>query len=189
MSDTPESVKRDPLETLWRLENNWRKLADQTRRKEGPEKAAPYHNTAVDLALIAQEIERLRAVTKPLPKFKGEDISDLPPSLQKELSVTKTDELEDQLFTLIKAAGGEADIDTLLVGLWRRFKVEQTRRFIQNKLWRMTQKEILWSLPGKKGVYSATEPEEVAKRESVSRRDIDDLIGDVPPQEDNDIPF
>ena len=101
----------------------------------------------------------MEALLKPIPVFEGEDLSDLPSALLAELSVSKTDELEDQLATVINAAGGEADIDAILVYLFRKFKVVQTRRFLQNKLWRMVQKGLLHSVPGRKGVYSTSKPD------------------------------
>lgn len=108
---------------------------------------------------LISEIKDLRASTKPVSGELG-DLSDLPEELLAELTVTKSSELEDQIYTIINAAGGEANIDTILVELFRRFKVNQKRRYIQNKLWRMTQKEgVLWSHPDQKGVYMTTEPE------------------------------
>lgn len=110
------------------------------------------------LRSIRDELLELRRVTKPVSKEFG-DLSDLPEELLAELSVAKTSDLEDQIYTIINAAGGEANIDMVLVELFRRFKVKQKRRFIQNKLWRMTQKEgVIWSHPDQKGVYVSTEP-------------------------------
>ena len=67
---------------------------------------------------LINEVVDLRAVTQPIPLFNGEDISDLPADLIKELNFTKADEIEEKLFTIINAAGGEADIDTILVALY-----------------------------------------------------------------------
>ena len=64
---------------------------------------------------------------------------------------------------VLQAYGGTADLDQILVGLFRKFKVVQKRRFLQNKVWRMCQKEMLWSIRGKKGVYTFNEPAENEK--------------------------
>ena len=98
----------------------------------------------------------LEGLTSALPPDLG-NIHDLPQELLKELSVVKTDELEDQIVTAINAYGGEASLDQILVGLYRKFKVVQKRRFLQNKLYRMT---MVWAVPGKRGWYTLTEPEE-----------------------------
>lgn len=112
------------------------------------------------------ELLELRRVTRPVSKEFG-DLSDLPEELLAELSVAKTSDLEDQIYTIINAAGGEANIDMVLVELFRRFSVKQKRRFIQNKLWRMTQKEgVIWSHPDQKGVYVTTEPNTLPEPES-----------------------
>ncbi len=111
---------------------------------------------ADNLELAADDLVRLYGLTSALPPDLG-NIYDLPAELLKELSVSKTDELEDQLVTVINAYGGEASLDQILVGLFRKFEVQQKRRFIQNKLYRM---DTVWSVEGKKGVYTTTEPPE-----------------------------
>lgn len=104
------------------------------------------------------ELMKLREATKPVPRTLG-DISDLPQELLDELSAIKTDELEDQIFSIINASDEkEANIDTILVELFRRFGSLQKRTYITNKLWRMTQKDgIIWPSEGK-GYYTTIEP-------------------------------
>ncbi|WP_309622154.1 hypothetical protein [Novosphingobium sp.] len=109
------------------------------------------------LEAVIGEIEHYRRITKPIPAAYG-DLSDLPPELVKELTGTKVDDLEQQLFTIIKTGGDEVDLDAILIELFRRFQVVQTRKFLQNKLWRMAQKEIVFSVAGRKGVYTAQKP-------------------------------
>ncbi len=102
----------------------------------------------------ANEIVELRGLTSALPPDLG-NIHDLPPDLLEELSIAKADDLDSQLVTVINAYGGEASLDQILVGLYRKFRVNQKRRFIQNKLYRM---EMIWSIDGKKGVYTTSPP-------------------------------
>jgi hypothetical protein len=104
-----------------------------------------------------------KRLATPILKSLG-DVSDLPEELIRELSVQKTDELDDQILTVMRACGGEAGLDQVLVGLYRKFKVIQTRRFIQNKLYRMSKKELIYQIPGQRAAYSldpqpATEPQ------------------------------
>ncbi|MCZ0811110.1 hypothetical protein N5A93_02595 [Roseovarius sp. EGI FJ00037] len=111
------------------------------------------------LEATKDELVRLYGLTSALPPDLG-NVHDLPPELLEELSIAKADELEDQLVTVINAYGGEATLDQILVGLYRKFKVTQKRRFVQNKLYRM---EMIWSVEGKKGVYTTKDPESVTQ--------------------------
>ena len=103
------------------------------------------------------------------------NIFDLPPDLLDELSIANTDALEDQLVTVVNAYGGTATLDQILVGLYRKFGISQKRRFVQNKLYRMP---MVWSIPGKKGVYSTAEPQPLTgpKEEAVLVEDDDDIF-------------
>jgi len=94
-----------------------------------------------------------KRLSTPIPKSLG-DISDLPDELVKELAVTPTDELEDQVLTVVRACNGEANLDQVLVGLYRKFKVIQTRRYLQNKMYRMSKKLLLYPIPGQRAAYS-----------------------------------
>lgn len=143
---------------------NVKQLADRIKQsyqfalEEGRSDEAGRHKARADgLYAAAAHIERLESLTKPLPQTLG-DLSDLPPELVKELNVSKTDEMEDQIFTVINAYGGEADLDQILVGLFRKFAAVQKRRFVQNKLYKMIKSEMIWPVEGKKGVYASTKP-------------------------------
>lgn len=142
MSEHIESVNR-----VARLYRSGAEKHEGDRRKWNME-------VAERLEAASAELSRLYELTSALPPDLG-NIYDLPSELQQELSITKTDELDDQLVTVINAYGGTATLDQILVGLYRKFGVSQKRRFLQNKLYRMA---MVWSLPGKKGVYTTAEP-------------------------------
>ena len=143
MSEHIESVNR-----VARLYRNGAEQYDGDRRKWNIE-------VAERLEAASAELARLYELTSALPPDLG-NIYDLPPELQQELSITKTDVLDDQLVTVINACGGTATLDQILVGLYRKFGITQKRRFLQNKLYRMT---MVWSVTGKKGIYTTKEPE------------------------------
>lgn len=145
----------DYLESVKTLAKNYRVWASQSRSKNEIAMADRQIANAVSLDNVITELEELRRVTKPIPQSYG-DVSDLPPELLKELTGIKVDELEQQLFNIIKAGGAEVELDSVLIELFRRHKIIQTRRFMQNKLWRMAQKGLIRSVQGKKGLYSAT---------------------------------
>jgi len=146
----------------------------------GSERWEKFTNEKKVLTDLLDEVAHLRKITKPIPKALG-DVSDLPEELLSELSALKTDDLENQMFTIINACENkEANIDTILVELYRRFKVVQKRTYITNKLWRMTQKDgLIWPAEGK-GYYTTVEPPLIDKMERAleadTKYDLDDEI-------------
>ena len=130
-----------------------RGLSPKFRSEDDQARARGYSDT---LEHTAAEIIRLKGLTTALPPEIG-DIHDLPQEVLDELSIATADKIDDQIVTVINAYGATATIDQILVGLYRKFKVGQKRRFLQNKLYRMS---MVWSVPGKKGVYTTEEPED-----------------------------
>jgi len=146
--------------------------------------AATYKSYIQGLETAKAEILQLRDRNaelerrlEPLPTRLG-DLSDLPPELIDELTTPRADELETQIIDVIRAYGDTADLDQVLVGLYRKFGVVQKRRFLQNKVWRMAQKGALWSIKGRKGVYTLHEPDEADKDDA-----------EQAPEDDDEIPF
>lgn len=127
------------------------------------------------LSPVVKELNRLYDLTKAFPPDFG-SLHDLPPELLAELTISRTDELEDQVVTVINAFGGEASLDQILVGLFRKFGVSQKRRFVQTKLYKMG---MVWNVPGRKGVYTTTEPEttqDYMKLHGIEEEDDSDII-------------
>jgi hypothetical protein len=164
----------DSVKSLIPLFRSWANRANREGR-DGDE--ALHARRLSALEAVVAELEELRRITLPIPASYG-DLSDLPPELLKELSGTKVDDREQQLHTIIKSGGDEVELDAILIELYRRFKVIETRKFLQNKLWRMAQKGIIYTVPGKKGVYAATKPKPVPSSALPSA--FDDLDDDVP---------
>jgi hypothetical protein len=172
MAQHSESVKA--------LARNFRAWGASAQEKGDQSNSIRHMRNAVALEETIAELERLERITQPIPASYG-DLSDLPPSLLKELSGLRTDDREQQLYTIIGSADGEVDLDAILIELWRRFEVEETRKFLQNKLWRMAQKGMIWTVPGKKGVYSATKPTDIVRKAKPQPTPFDtDLEDDVP---------
>jgi hypothetical protein len=132
-------------------------LRQWARQSEGVEFKRLLERMAAAVDGATAEIELCRHQAQPLPSRIG-DLSDLPPELRQELSGAEIDEFEEQLISVINAYGGTADLNQVLVGLFRKFQVVQKRRFVQQKLWRMTTDELLWPVPKRKGVYSTHKP-------------------------------
>ncbi len=85
------------------------------------------------------------------------DLSDLPEALRKQINFGQLDDLEEKIIkTLKNRYGGVASVDEILVGLYRDFGfIGDDRKFIANKLYRMTKSGALRSVKKRKGVYEA----------------------------------
>ena len=163
-----EAILADNLDSVKYIRERFLGWAD-TARTTKPENATLFEECAEQLELIAQELQALRIKTRPVPQSYG-DISDLPPELMAELSGIKVDELEDQIFSIVNSAD-EVDLDVLLIELFRRFRIVQTRKFLQNKTYRMAQKGIFYSVPRRKGVYTVKKPEAHENEQEPDNRD------------------
>jgi hypothetical protein len=74
---------------------------------------------------------------------------DLPLELLSELSCAP-DPLESQIIAIIPADGSGITLDQILIALYRRHSILKKRRFLQNKLYRMSEVD---GVADKKGVY------------------------------------
>jgi hypothetical protein len=83
-----------------------------------------------------------------------EEIEGLPEELLSELSVSETDKTEFNIRSLITELGGVASLDRLLVALFKKTGEISKRAALNQRLYRMVQKEMIYAVPGKKGVYS-----------------------------------
>ena len=84
------------------------------------------------------------------------NLADLPEDLKKQLQATKIDDLERKILEVFLGYEGIANIDEILVGLYRKYSEIQDRAFVSNKLYRMAKAGHLKSVKGKKGVYQTT---------------------------------
>ena len=82
------------------------------------------------------------------------NLDDLPEELRRELQIGKVGEFERHIIAIIQDTyDGVANVDEILVGLYRRLGQVHPRQFIANKLYRMGQAGQIASVPRKKGVY------------------------------------
>lgn len=82
------------------------------------------------------------------------DIVDLPQELIIELRLTESDQQEFAIVNLVDALGGVASLDRILIDLYRKTGEIIKRTALTAKLYRMTQKKLLFAVPGRKGIYS-----------------------------------
>jgi hypothetical protein len=88
-----------------------------------------------------------------------EEAQELPEELRAELNISDTDKAEFQILGIIEAQGGTAALDRILVEYYRVTGEVMKRQMMVNRLYRMASKELIYSVPGKKGVYSILEKE------------------------------
>lgn len=130
------------------------------RRKIHLETAAKFKALAADLALFeAQQNDNQKkpyGIGNPL-SLSGDDIEGLPEELLKELSISDTDRTEFAIVNMIDDAGGILSLDKILIGLFKATGEIYKRQNLTNRLYRMAQKGMIFSVPSKKGAYSTTE--------------------------------
>lgn len=81
------------------------------------------------------------------------NLSDLPEELQKQLQATKVDDLHEHVIHSLKQLDGVANLDEMLVALYRATGKVYKRPYLSNKMYRMAQAGAIESIPKKKGVY------------------------------------
>lgn len=83
-----------------------------------------------------------------------EELEGLPDELLAELSISDSDQIDFSILGLIKEAGGIASLDRIILSLYRQTGDIVKRQNLNARLYRMVQKEQIYSVPGKKGVYA-----------------------------------
>jgi hypothetical protein len=83
------------------------------------------------------------------------ELEGLPEELLSELSEGAVpDKMESTVIQSIDARGGVATLDQLLVDIYRATQEVVKRALLTSRLYRMVQKGAIFSVPGKKGIYS-----------------------------------
>lgn len=133
------------------------KYADNPRRKEAHLATAAKFG---DLAGVLQEIELMDPPQKNVTgerkrlNLTWEEVKDLPEELLAELSVSDADRLEFTIIAIIEDAGGVASLDRIIMEYYKRTGEVLKRPVMNNRLYRMVQKEAIHAVQGKKGVYT-----------------------------------
>ncbi|UDL88851.1 hypothetical protein LGH82_27690 [Mesorhizobium sp. PAMC28654] len=133
------------------------KFADNPRRKEA------HLRTSSKLGDLASVLQELQLMDFPDKKPAGErrrlnltweEVKDLPEELLAELSVSDSDRLEFTIIAIIEDAGGVASLDRIIMEYYKRTGEVLKRPVMNNRLYRMVQKEAIHAVQGKKGVYT-----------------------------------
>lgn len=88
-----------------------------------------------------------------------EDLVGLPEELIEQLGITETDRFEMNVLNLVnQAAGKTMSLEKILLGLFHMTKEVHNRTQLANRLYRMTKKGRIYTVPGKKGIYTTQPP-------------------------------
>jgi hypothetical protein len=116
---------------------------------------------AADLDIADKELDKPAPTVsqnKPMVSLKlsvsSEELEGLPEELLKELSISQGDKSEFAIINIIDENGGMASLDQLIIGVFRKTGETFKRQAMTSKLYRMGGKEMVFSVPTKKGVYS-----------------------------------
>ncbi len=88
------------------------------------------------------------------------DLDGLPPELIAQLSISESDREEFQILNILQEHGGAMSLDQLLIAIYRNSKEILDRTKLNQRLYRMASKDLLFPVPGRKGVYSIYESEQ-----------------------------
>lgn len=148
------------------LQENIDFVKDQIRRTAAIYNKNPYHNSK--LPEVIGKFQKLEAFLEsaelqdsPKPKMRQEqlivppkDMIELPEELIAQLTQSKSDRAELNIIKAMEDVGGIISIDVLLVKLYKQNGEINDRRQLSTKLFRMAKKGLIFSVPGKKSVYS-----------------------------------
>lgn len=141
------------------------KRAAQTKNDSANPKRSPKHLETAgkfrDLAAALQEAGAKIAAIPAMPTpespsltLRPEDLTGLPPELLAQLNISETDKLEASIVEVVNEAGGTIILDKLIIGLYRKTGEVPIRQPLVNRLYRMSKKGLVFSVKGKKGIYT-----------------------------------
>ena len=110
-----------------------------------------------EILAVAETLKRAPAVEKSLfaqIALDYDEITSLPEELLEELSSSQYDKGELQVLKMMREYGGIISLDRILVNLYKQTGEITKRPALTSRLYRMVQKEVIFSVPGKKGFYS-----------------------------------
>jgi hypothetical protein len=143
--------------------------------------AANFRALIADLESADQALDEKAAIAKPSsPKsiqlsLTLDDIQNLPEELLSELSLSDADKTEFAIVNAIEEAGGIISLDRLLISLYKATGEVHKRTSLYSRLARMANKNTIYYVPGKKGVYSTEQlsSEDVLRIFGVAKAELD----------------
>lgn len=136
------------------------KFASDFRAKQHLSTRDKFIELAADLIIADKELDSPKK--KDLSGIKQltlslEELEGLPEELVKELSVSDADKTEFIIVNLINENGGVLSMDKILIGMYKKTGEVIKRQAMTSRLYRMSQKGLVFSVTNKKGFYSTEE--------------------------------
>ena len=143
------------------------------RGTAGKFKALAADLESADKSLDSPQATRLSAKGQVQLSLTINDLEGLPEELVRELSLSDADKVEFEIVNSIEDAGGVISLDKLLIALYKRTGEVHKRSSLYSRLARMASKNLIYYVPGKKGVYSTDQlsTEDVARTFGVVKQD------------------
>lgn len=107
--------------------------------------------------LLSELLDELSTPQQPIMdgiNITSVDLEGLPDEVLAQLNLSSSDYYDLALVNLINKMGGKASIDKLIIMLYKEKGEVADRTQLNARLYRMTKKEMLYLVPGRKGVYS-----------------------------------
>ncbi|WP_436871057.1 hypothetical protein [Acinetobacter courvalinii] len=105
-----------------------------------------------------------------------EDLEDLPPALVAQLNITESDKKDMYLSKLIDKCGSIISLDKLLIAIYKDSGEIYERNKLMARLYRMSQKGIIYTHPYKKGQYSTRKWDIENEDETIEEEDRDENL-------------
>jgi len=99
------------------------------------------------------------------------DLVDLPDELIVELSISNADKVEFAILDILKDNNGILSLDQILVKYYKATGEILKRPTMTNRLYRMGQKGLVSSVPGRKGIYTTSQIADDSSAESPDKSD------------------
>ncbi|ODA67519.1 hypothetical protein A7A08_01553 [Methyloligella halotolerans] len=124
-----------------------------------PKRSERHQETAAKFAALADYLDLVSKTSRPdAPRnrlaLSWDEIEGLPEELLSELNITESDKTEFNIASIVEEAGGVISLDRLLVEYYRLTGEVMKRSQMNNRLYRMGLKGLIYSVPSRKGVYS-----------------------------------
>lgn len=147
---------------------------DEPRRNKHVETKAQFDSLLTFLESVRQTNEPIDGQSQRTKKpvqlaLTFAEVQGLPKELLEELSLSDGDKLDYAILKIIEDCGGIASLDRLLVGIYKDTGEVMKRGTLTSRMYRMSQRGMVYTVPGKKGAYSLRE---------LTEAEVSGLLGD-----------
>jgi hypothetical protein len=142
------------------------KYPDLKRSDKHTETAKQFQELIADVEEAEKLLDRVpaRPVKQVQLSLSFDELEGLPEELLQELSISGGDRTDYTILRILEELGGIASLDRIIIGLFKQTGEVNKRSTITSRLYRMSQKGLIFPVPNKKGAYATQEltEEEVA---------------------------